>query len=137
VYSTCRFSIGDPSSTAFWGLTKTAYGKRIDFRSCNFWGNCTPIWRNINTEIITWDQNEIGNRMKYSWYEIDSSPIKEIEIGSTVKFGAVSVTGKVKFNLEEKRLALGESYVEYCDDANGNGYMYSSGTFLNFHVKQQ
>lgn len=99
--------VGDQSNTAFWTLEKVLDGSRKEFRTCNFWGNCTPIWRNINAEIITWDKDEIGSRMKYTWYEIDSSPLEEITLSGSVKFGTTTVSGSVKVNLNEKRYALG------------------------------
>ena len=130
-------TIANNTSDPFQGLTKTAGGSRKDFRDCNFWGNCFPVWRNINAEILTWDEDEIGNRMKYNWYEVDNSPIEKITLSATVKFGPASVTGSAAFNINEKRLNLGDSYVEYCDNTDGNGTLYSPGTFIQFHVKQQ
>ncbi len=128
-------TIGNQSPSAFWGLTKTNVGKRKDYRTCDFWGNCTPIWRNINAEILTWDPNEIGDRMKYSWYEIDNNT-GTVTISATVGFPNNNVTGSVTFNLGTQRYFLGESYVEYCDNADGNGTLYNTGD-VSFYVKQR
>ncbi|MCF6352427.1 MAG: DUF3103 domain-containing protein [Cyclobacteriaceae bacterium] len=128
-------TIGNTSANDFWGLTKSLTGRRRDYRSCNFWGNCSPIWKNINAEILTWDPAEIGDRMKYSWYEVDNNT-GSITLSATVKFGIVSTTGSTKFTLGTDRYELEESYVEYCDDADENGELYNTGS-LNFHVKQR
>ena len=128
--------VGNKNPGDFYTLIKTAYGKRSDFRKCPFLKKCETIWRNMNAEILTWDKDELGDKMKYHWYEVDDSSIESVKLSATVKIGDASVTGAVTIGLKKKRTNLGDSYVEYCDKANSPGYQYNTGSVL-FYVKQR
>ncbi len=121
-------------------LHKEIWGKRKQFRKARLFKPNYPIWRNINVEIITFDRETQGDFMQYTWIEIDRGVDVEFKVKTPAfKIFGVKVPGldpEFKLKAPRVRELLGESVVEYCDDANGEGYKYNTGT-LEFYVKQR
>ena len=127
--------IGSENSNDFDKIEKFSKRKRYEYRECK-WFKCETIWRDINAEILTWNKDEIGNRMKYEWIEEDSGIDVDIEISLPIKIKGKNVEGKIKVKVPKKHTRLGSSYVEYCDDTDGNGRQYNTD-YLFFKVNQE
>jgi len=95
----------------------------------------------MGEEIVTWDPNRWGDAMHYAWLEMDGGA----ESTQSIKFSStfeeedksketieISTSWKVKADDD----LLGESIVQYCDMADGEGEFYDAGK-VYFHVKQR
>ncbi len=138
----CLITIGAKESNAFNTLRKSISSPdRSKWKDCGVF-TCSPEWFYINSEVVTWDKAEMGNRMKYTWIEEDdSNDTYEYTIGLSTSFkdegtgATTTVNGQTKVTLKGEDKNLGESYVEYCDNTDSPGYEYSTA-FLYFNVKQ-
>jgi hypothetical protein len=123
-------------------LTKYASGNDRDFRSCNWLGlNCSPSWFNINQEILTWDKSIYGDAMLYNWLERDGGDPVEYTTSFSTTFnnsdGSKStINNQIKFTYSDKDDLFGDAIVEYCDNANGDGYLYGINK-MSFYVKEK
>ena len=97
-------------------------------------------WVLANTETVMWAPNQLGNRISYSWYESDGGRDINVKFGFTIGFpSASSVTGEVNYNIQKRDDILGQSWVNYCDKANGTateGPQFSTGDIL-FQVRER
>ncbi|ALO14050.1 hypothetical protein L21SP5_00371 [Salinivirga cyanobacteriivorans] len=89
-------------------------------------------------ELFTYNRDEFGNRYKIHWLEQDWGTNNQT---FTVNYSNDFEGGgqfDIDFEVEGKSNddEAGESYVEYIDDTDGEGYMYSTG-ILNFWINQQ
>jgi len=115
-------------------------GKETDFKNCSIF-KCNPAWFSMGEEIVTWDPLRWGDAMHYAWLEMDGGA----ESTETIKFSStyededknketVEISTSWKVKAEDD--LLGESIVEYCDEANGEGEFYDGGR-INFYVRQR
>jgi hypothetical protein len=138
----CLVTIGAKDPNAFNTLRKTiASPDRSKWKDCGVF-TCKPEWFYINSEVVTWDKAEMGNRIKYTWIEEDdSNDTYEYTIGLSTSFkdettgNTTTVNGQSKVTLKAEDKNMGESYVEYCDNTDSPGYEYDTG-FLTFNIIQ-
>jgi len=123
-------------------LTKFVSGPDRDFRNCPFPGlKCKPAWKEINAEIVTWDKSIYGNAMHYFWVEKDPGTTTTYTTSFSTTFnntnGTTStINNTISIPITDEDDLLGEAIVEYCDNANGDGYEYSTGK-VKFNVKER
>jgi len=119
-------------------LKKVFHGTKTDFRKCGFlWTNCRTRWFAAEVEIVTWDKATYGDRMRYSFIEYDGgSSTRKESYSFTTKIGDNDVTIAGEQTFQENDDALGNSLVEYCDNADGDGYQYDTGD-IKFTIKQR
>ncbi|GAB4348785.1 MAG: hypothetical protein OHK0038_27950 [Flammeovirgaceae bacterium] len=112
-----------------------------DWYKCCNWrciqNRCTKT-RTFDSEIISWNKVEIGNLMQYNFIEEDNEGNDlDINVSFTVKFDeSTSGTVSGKYTIKSKDTDIGTSFVEYCDEADGEGYMYRPG-IIDFTVRQR
>ncbi len=116
-------------------LQKAVTGKDGDFRDCS-WFNCQTIWRNSGVEIVTWDKSIYGDTMVYDWIERDTGNSIEVSVDISTKINGTTVTATAKRTITDEDDILKSSAVEYCDAANGDGYLYNTG-YVSFYVRQR
>jgi hypothetical protein len=86
-------------------------------------------------EIITWTRPDFADKMKYSWFEEDTGSKLTIELKLAAKIPKVfgiepTVEAKVGFEIIDSDDNAGESIVEFCDAADGEGFIYNTGRIL-------
>jgi len=69
------------NNAAYFDIAYT--GKRKDFRTCNIWANCTPIWKTLN-RTLTEFETDFGDKIKVAMYEEDAFLL---EMGQKHLFG--------------------------------------------------
>lgn len=116
-------------------LQKAVTGNDGDFRDCP-WFNCHTIWRNSGVEIVTWDKSIYGDTMVYDWIERDTGNSLEVSVDISTKINGITVNATAKRTITDNDDILRSSAVEYCDAANGEGYLYNTG-YLSFYVRQR
>ena len=112
-------------------LTKIFTGNRGAWRECGFlWTNCDTKWYNTLTEIVTWNKNTYGDAMHYVWFEKDGGGTVKETIKWTSKIGDIPVefSDERTVNIEDDQ--LGDSVVEYCDNTEGDGFTYDTGSLF-------
>lgn len=117
-------------------LIKYKTGKQNEFKDCGVFSGCETVWFNFNTEIVTWDKSLYGDAMLYAWYEDDGGGTTEMSVSFSTKFEDVSVGITGKYTIPKENDKLGQSIVEYCDNTDGNGYTYDTGS-IKFQVRQK
>lgn len=119
-------------------LKKVFHGTRTDFRKCGFlWTNCRTKWFATEVEIVTWDKAIYGDRMRYSFIEYDGGEGTRKEAYSfTTKIGGNDVTIAGEQTFQQNDDHLGSSLVEYCDNADEDGFNYDTG-MIRFNVRQR
>lgn len=124
-------------------LVKPLTRRETDFKDCGIFSGCKAKWVNMSTEVVTWDKADYGNRMKYMWMEYDGSGSTiSTEISFNTKFvdedtkRETSVGAKTTLNFKSDDYLLGDAMVEYCDNTDGDGYMYSTPD-IYFYVNQK
>lgn len=117
----------------------TAYtGKRRDFRTCNIWANCTPIWKTSN-RLFTEFETDYGNKIKVAMYEEDGN--FPFGIGTTTAvWVTTTINGeiynyKVDIEIDDLFQDLGDVEIQYCDKANAPGKWYTND-FIEFYWGQ-
>ncbi len=126
------------STGEFNTLKKVFHGTKTDFRKCGFlWTNCRTRWFATEVEIVTWDKAIYGDRMRYSFIEYDGGESTRKESFSfTTKIDDVDVTIAGEQTFQQNDDQLGNSFAEYCDNADGDGYEYATGD-IKFVIKQR
>ena len=120
--------------------TKAIKKKKLRKKTWIFWCKHT-LWYDFqpDLEIVTWNPNTYGDAMKYGWTEEDPSATLEKSYSVESKFKidsvAFTVSGDRQVQIKEEDDILGESVVEYCDDTDGNGTLYTTGD-VEFYVRQ-
>lgn len=128
------------SSGAISQVTKYASGPDRDFRDCGAF-TCKPESFHINAEVVTWNKETWGDLMLYVLNEKDSgkettqsySFSPTYDMGNGVK---TTVTHTVSVKTTDEDDPLGSSVVEYCDNTDGDGTMYTTGK-INLWVNQK
>ncbi len=101
-----------------------------------FWSELKT--KNLDINIINWDKEIMGDRMKYTWIEQDNSDTKtEYSIGTTTKFddSNTAITASVKVTNSAKDDEAGEAVIEYKDSTTGEGTEYNTG-IVKFWINQ-
>ncbi len=113
-------------------LTKTFYGRDRDFKNSRWFALG-------NTEIVDWDESLYGDAMLYHWVEKDPGNPLEINLGFSSKFkllgNSVAVNLGFKKTITNEDDPLGQSLVSFCDNTDGAGALYNTGT-IQFQVRQ-
>ncbi|UII23047.1 hypothetical protein [Fulvivirga ligni] len=119
-------------------IEKFVIAPRADVIDCNAWGNnCSLFWFNVDAEVITWEPELHGLEMMYEFIEEDSGPDITLTLGATLQATeALEIEGGVQVNIPVNHDKLGSSIVEYCDNTDGEGTKYNTGS-LYFYVNQQ
>ncbi|MEM9340310.1 MAG: hypothetical protein AAGA66_16365 [Bacteroidota bacterium] len=100
-------------------------------------------WKIIEADLFRWDPSRFGDEMVYSWIEEDD-PIFEggaswnANLDLTflnTSIGNVDFSGTASFSIGGQDDRMDQSFVEYCDNTDGNGTLYR-GTAMEFYVKQ-
>ncbi len=121
-------------------LNKYFGGKETNFKNCSIF-KCNTAWFEMNLEIVNWDPLRWGDAMHYAWLEMDAGDerTQSINFSSTYEDEeenkqTIGVNASWKITANDD--LLGESIVEYCDEADGVGEEYKTGKVI-FHVKQR
>lgn len=137
-------TFGAKESNGFTTLRKYIASKdRSHWKDCGAF-SCTPEWYNesrngIPLPVFDWDMGFFGDRVRYDWFEEDFSTTKsEYTAGLTVGFkdSGVNVSGQGKWTINAKDYILGQDIVNYCDNTDGEGTLYTTGA-LEWYVNQQ
>ena len=130
--------IGDSDTDSLWTIEKINNVSRGDLIDCNIWGNnCSLFWFNADQDIVTWDPEEMGLQMKYTWIEEDNGPTIKFTIGAKIELGGgAEINSSVEIEITPEDDLLGDSLVEYCDNTDNEGTSYNTGS-INFYVNQQ
>ena len=104
--------------------------------------------KGVKLPLINWNPEITGDVIKYMWYEVDDPDLtgsvsvsiagkfsKKVSTTGTDRTWEVgpSVSGTVLFNPKDDY--LGDAFVNYCDEADGEGKMYNTGSML-FWIRQ-
>jgi hypothetical protein len=117
-------------------LEKMIINDENEYRSCGIF-NCDPRWVNVLSEVITWDKAIYGDKMHYSFYEYDGTgDSSTITVQFPVTIGATTFNITSSHTIKSNDFPIGNSYVEYCDNSQNDGYTYNTGTF-EFQVRQR
>lgn len=97
-------------------------------------------WREVNAEIVTWNEDTYGDRMKYVWIEEDNGDPIEVSFSLSTTYKNkdapdLTLTSQVKSTITQKDFIITQSIVEYCD--NADGYEYGSGSYGQFVVRKK
>lgn len=123
--------------------TRYVIGETGWFRRKGFFRRLEITWKDINADLFKWDASKYGDEMTYSWVEEDN-PIFESEVtwsaNLNVNFlntnvGNVNFSGTANFSIGDQDDPIDQSFVEYCDNTEGNGTLYR-GTGIEFYLKQ-
>lgn len=97
------------------------------------------VWFTPNYELITWDAEGDGERMKIAWYEQDPGGKITITLGISTKIKFLgqefNVEGGVEREINTGDDTVGESIVEYCDGLLSNS-THDTGGGLTFQMKK-
>lgn len=111
-------------------VMKALHGKDHEFNNCSIF-KCVPEWFEIEAEIITWDKSIYGTAMLYIWFEKDpgNTTTYTTSFSSSFNLNGVTTTAvnSVSVSTTDKDDPLGEAIVEYCDPADGDGTLYTTG----------
>ncbi|MGK7397807.1 MAG: hypothetical protein ACNS62_24760 [Candidatus Cyclobacteriaceae bacterium M3_2C_046] len=121
-------------------VTKYFTGKEHEFKNCGLF-NCNPEWFEMYFEVITWDRSKYGDIMLYSWIERDGGEETNHSAEFTSNYKnddntTTSTKHSVSYKIKDEDDLLGESIVEYCDNTDGEGYLYKPGD-IEFYVRQK
>lgn len=107
-------------------------------RDANFWGTCQSTnWVNTYWETITWDYCLYGENAHVQWYEEDDPDnTGSLSIGFTFKLGPITVPVNATIPFANANDVLGSSVVQYCDEADGAGYLYNTGS-IKFYFRME
>ncbi len=119
-------------------ILKAASFSKGSLRNSNFWGSCTSTkWVNAYWETLTWDYCTYGEKAYVYWYEEDNADTSaSLSVGFTFSLGPVSIPVNFTIPLSNKDDKLGGSLVQYCDEADGSGYQYNTGS-INFNFRME
>lgn len=117
-------------------LEKMIINDENEYRYCGIF-NCEPRWVNVLSEVITWDKSVYGDKMHYSFYEYDGTGDNyTTTVQFPVTFGTTTFNITSTQTIKSDDFPIGDSYVEYCDNSQNDGYTYNLGTF-EFQVRQR
>ncbi len=77
-----------------------------------------------------------GDTMVYDWIERDTGNSIEVSVNISTEINGTTVNATAKRTITDEDDILGSSAVEYCDAANGDGYLYNTG-YVSFYVRQR
>ncbi|MEM9339963.1 MAG: hypothetical protein AAGA66_14595 [Bacteroidota bacterium] len=131
--------IGNGETDVLWTLEKIYSVDRNDLINCNvFGGNCSLSWHDLNLDVITWDPETMGMQMYYEHIEEDGSgSVVTLTISATINLpgGLGSIGSSIDVEIGNNDEELGGAIVEYCDNTDGDGTQYNTGS-LKFYVNQ-
>lgn len=123
----CIITISNPDGTTF-TLLKTKTVRLSDVRQKRLFGRYRLLTVNMNTEIINWQPELFGSRMRYEWLEDDSSnntgsntvsfPVEFPTPTSSDPDATTTITVTSVINRSIADVELGSSFVEYCNNEN-------------------
>lgn len=119
-------------------IIKQGSFSKSSLRKANWIGKCKYTkWVTANWETFTWDYCENGEQAYIYWYEEDNADTTaSLNIGFEFSLGPISVPIDINIPLSNKDDKLGSSVVQYCDTANGNGYLYNTGS-ISFYYRMK
>lgn len=119
-------------------ILKASSFDRDVLRDANFWGTCQSTnWVNTYWETITWDYCLYGENAHVQWYEEDDPDnTGSLSIGFTFKLGPLTVPVNATIPFANANDVLGSSVVQYCDEADGSGYLYNTGS-IKFYFRME
>lgn len=107
-------------------------------RNKNWIGKCTSTkWVTVNWETYTWDYCTKGDNAYVYWYEEDNpDTTASLTLGFTFEAGPISIPINFTIPFANENDELGGSVIEYCDNANGSGYLYHTGS-IDFYYRME
>jgi len=126
------------NGTATQTILKAGTFSKSTLRDTNFWGSCTGTnWVTVDWETYTWDYCDHGEQAYVYWYEEDNpNSTASLSLGFTFKLGPVTVPINFTIPFANQNDPLGGSVVQYCDTADGSGYLYNTGD-INFYYRME
>jgi hypothetical protein len=132
------FGITTTNTTSVTKIFNQRDGK---FKQCNFLGmGCKWMWRAVNVRTERW-RPEYGKVMMYQYYEMDGGATYTQTLSFSNSFkdddgNTSTVTSSASVTVQADDDDLGSHLLEYCDETDGEGSYYTTGT-LEIKVNQQ
>ncbi len=119
-------------------ILKAGSFSKSTLRNANWLGKCKSTkWVTVNWETFTWDYCTYGDNAYVYWYEQDNpDTTASLSLGFTFSIGPVSIPITFNIPFANANDELGGSLVQYCDEADGSGYLYHTGN-IDFYYRME
>jgi len=119
-------------------ILKAGSFSKNTLRKRRFFGGCKYTkWVTTNWETFTWDYCTYGDQAYIYWWEEDNADSSaSLSIGFNFELGPISAPVNLTIPLSTQDDKLGGSLVQYCDNADGAGYLYQTGS-IDFYYRME
>lgn len=119
-------------------ILKEGSFSKSSLRGTNWIGRCNSTkWVTVNWETYTWDYCTKGDMAYVYWYEEDNpDTTASLTLGFTFTAGPIEIPVSFTIPFANQDDPLGGSVIEYCDNADGSGYLYHTGS-IDFYYRME